>query len=412
MLNYTQIKNASIQLPGSPLDQTIQPPEDWPAAEKYLKDNFRSFSEGLKTLIKRCTGKNMEKGVPPFLRNALSAIGVEYSDRTLRKWCNDESKPKRSAAFHICFALNATFDDTVWFFEHVYFERAFNCHTIEEAVYYYCIKHGYDFAHANHLLSQISSIPVDENIPMDFYPTQEIQMDLDSCEDDDMLLHYFSQNKAIFYRWNQTAKEYLMHLTSKIKGDEAKKPLYKQIMKNPLLFPRKREDFIGFSLLFGEFYFYHGSDEYGWDLYLMNKDLTSDSFMFYRIFEIDFSKQRATNASAPEAVVSSLMNESIFKVNISDTSTNYDTIRKQLILLKFYEFWASAKIGLVQVKESEQYKQFTEEIGEMLTQCGYGNLYAGNPFDWLFLWASTTGDPLSSLRDAASSIFYRFDGGI
>ena len=47
---------------------------------------------------------------------------------------------------------------------------------------------------------------------------------------------------------------------------------------------------------------------------------------------------------------------------------------------------------------------FQEETNALLTSCGYDELYSGNPYDWLFLWASTTEHPLNALRGVLSTL--------
>ena len=72
------------------------------------------------------------------------------------------------------------------------------------------------------------------------------------------------------------------------------------------------------------------------------------------------------------------------------TSKSYDSIRKLIILLDFYRFWVNAKLN----SETEYYKTldedklteiYIEEANNCLYDCGYEDLYAGNPYDWIFL---------------------------
>ena len=43
---------------------------------------------------------------------------------------------------------------------------------------------------------------------------------------------------------------------------------------------------------------------------------------------------------------------------------------------------------------------YVEETNHILVSSGYEELFCENPYDWLFLWASTHDDPLGTLREA------------
>ena len=108
--------------------------------------------------------------------------------------------------FQICFALSATFSDTKWFFHHVYFDRNFNCHCIEEAVYYYCILNRLPYARAQELITVINSYPeIEKPDNSNTVYTQDIINFMENCSSEEQLLHYFKENKYVFRHWNQTA---------------------------------------------------------------------------------------------------------------------------------------------------------------------------------------------------------------
>ena len=72
----------------------------------------------------------------------LKDIGSTISRATVMSWFTGNHRPKveagsRPKIYELCFAMQLTYEETVWFFQHVYYDRAFNCHNIREAVYYY-----------------------------------------------------------------------------------------------------------------------------------------------------------------------------------------------------------------------------------------------------------------------------------
>ena len=42
---------------------------------------------------------------------------------------------------------------------------------------------------------------------------------------------------------------------------------------------------------------------------------------------------------------------------------------------------------------------YQEETDALLVDCGYQELFPGNPYDFLFLWAANSNEPLSTLRE-------------
>lgn len=78
-----------------------------------------------------------------------------------------------------------------------------------------------------------------------------------------------------------------------------------------------------------------------------------------------------------------------------------EVVRKTLIMLSFYRFWAS-----LSVKNSDAYyspkpresERCKAEINRFLGDTGYPALYEGNPFDWIFMFASQDTFPLEAFR--------------
>ena len=53
---------------------------------------------------------------------------------------------------------------------------------------------------------------------------------------------------------------------------------------------------------------------------------------------------------------------------------------------------------------ADYFDDFCEEMAQSLEECGYEELYERNPYDWIFLWASTTEQPLESFRGVMKAI--------
>ena len=87
--------------------------------------------------------------------------------------------------------------------------------------------------------------------------------------------------------------------------------------------------------------------------------------------------------------------------NKISVSKSYDSIRKMIVLLDFYRFWVTVKLKNedknLSIDDSLS-EIYLEETNACLYQCGYEELYAGNPYDWIFLCCARSENPLEYLR--------------
>lgn len=169
---------------------------------KYLfhSEHFRPFSVGLTELMSRCSYDGFENDVgqkTDFIYNKLLSMGIPPIKSTIKDWFMDKHRPlftdpSRTRLYQICFALSAKFDDVEWFFHHVYLDRSFNCHKIEEAVYYYCFLKNLSYEHANNLILTIASYPsLSDASKLGTVFTNDIRTVLNHCNTDTELLNFF-----------------------------------------------------------------------------------------------------------------------------------------------------------------------------------------------------------------------------
>ena len=70
----------------------------------------------------------------------------------------------------------------------------------------------------------------------------------------------------------------------------------------------------------------------------------------------------------------------------------YEEFRKVIILLHFYNY-------CIRNWNETDYDEFVVDMNRILNDCCLAELYAGNPFDWLFLYSMTYEDyPLDVFR--------------
>lgn len=383
---------------------------DYIEALNFLNNpnNFRPFSEGLIELLERNVSSitfHNNGDRTDYLYKKLLSINSTITKSTIAGWFSGKRRPKlvsnsRLLMYEVCFALELPISEVFWFFHHVYFDRSFNCHMIDEAVYYYCFLHHLTYHDAKSFLAKIMETPEKESMDSELIYTQAIRKRIDSFSSSEELISFLSDNKSSFNKWNVSAKDKIADLLSHICGKEGDKRIIKESQKNGFISSYVIRNC---GLIIQECYSYYG-DEF--TEYISGKNITSINFMLDMILNTSFGIQKT--AEIPEIVKSNFPSKKVFSdiLNKSDTLTSYDSIKKILIFLKFYEFWCQAKLydSYSEYKPEELYEIFIDETNELLFSCGYENLYAGNPYDWLFMRSAKASEPLNFLRDSIGSL--------
>lgn len=102
-----------------------------------------------------------------FLMKKLREINSTITDKTVWAWLSGEYRPKiephsRPQMYEICFALNLNLEQVQCFFNHVYFDRTFNCQIISEVFYYYAFLKNLNYFEANKIISDIETAPIEK----------------------------------------------------------------------------------------------------------------------------------------------------------------------------------------------------------------------------------------------------------
>ena len=420
--NYTQYNSDSIY---KFLDE-----DDASEAIDFIKDpsNFRTFNEGLsEIMIKKgyISDSTAPDEISQILYKKLTDIGSSLSLNTISSWIKGDHRPKveagyRKNIYELCYALNLTFNETIWFFHHVYYDRAFNCHTIDESVYYYCLKNNIAYKDSLDIIKEIENSP---DITSSYEETSNytlfIQKTIDKIESVDELITFLTLNKANFKSWNASAYQTLDDLVKDLLPSENGKKEIEKIKRKIKathsiygIIPKKNNQ-NEWGLIMQEF-FYDLTDESYLDI-LDGKNIRSKNFLLEQILGMklitDKEKKRFIDkASIPDIVKNNFPSRKTMSDVLSEDkitqSKSYDSIRKLIILLEFYRYWCSIKIMDEEYDDFENplSDAFIDEINYTLYLCGYEEMYAGNPYDWIFMCSAQADDPLSYFRQCITFI--------
>lgn len=367
-------------------------PEDENFIEELLDvaQLFRPFSEGLDEFItSHGYGGDLADADQKiaFIRDTFVRSGMT-PPRELGKWYTENQTIKRETAFQICFAFGLDGTETDEFFRKVYTkERSFDCHRVQEAVYYFCLNHGLSYADAQEICRQLPPPPKKPQPGLTAVYTSSIIAELNGLDTCEELVRYLSDNIAQFSRNNITAYATVDRLWQEIAGT------------NGLL---ERE--------YARFYVAGDDAATGTRAKLSLKDNGFRAWDAYlAIFQLDkeqVSKLKPERTIRPVIELlhadaqDSFPDRQGIEAILAGKPASYERIRKLLILLEFYAFWARKRLetGSCDAGEHDG-ARFIDTVNQFMIDAGYPELYIGNPYDWIFFYVSHDREPLITFRE-------------
>ena len=362
---------------------------EYDAADKLpeIIASFRGYGAALSDFLdsRGCSCGNTPKEKAAYLKDKFSAAGIDPAKaRNTLKWLTEPKGFERETGFRISFALNLTTAETDDFFRTVMLDRSFDCHTIKEAIYYYCIFHRKNYQTAEELIAAVPQ-PKKGPVPdaVDVLYTRNIISFLQICPNEKMLLNYFKENISQFCYNQVRAKEYIRLLWNKISAADGLAAQEQKFLSGPdRLSPPVTSDST-------------------WNIYLqilgleqadvryIDTDRTIKPILENRTFMHQFASENFPNRQNIEKI-------------LRGSSTQNDLIRKTLILFIFYQFWINIALSKKSQKSYEagihDRERCIAELDQYLLDAGFPEMYAGNPFDWIFIWAAGRESPMQAFR--------------
>lgn len=390
---------------------------------------FRGFDEALTSFM----GEYGYKGdladasaKAQFLREKFKTANVK-PPRDFKEWFEPNKKIARKTAFQICFAFNLGVDETNNFFRCVQFERGFDCHTISEAVYYFCMKNGLSYTEAQEIIDRI---PVPKKVKTisnrEVLYTGTIIEYINGIDDKEKLIQYIIDNINDFQYNNATAIKYIQELWSEISKADGLAAQEGTIIDRTYNRSEDRHrkgvtDTRSTEVITEEIrqqeqevkpydYVVAGSDASTWIIFSQIIGLANYQEREYATkYDRSLSSVLSENKLMPlKAAYCFPSRQNIDKLIRGDLVGDDEIIRKMLIFLVFYTHWAKLIISKNDAFYSAKFsdaERCLDTINARLLDAGYPELYAGNPYDWLFKWALNDENPLIAFRHYMGEIF-------
>ncbi|MEE1066194.1 MAG: hypothetical protein UH249_08695 [Acutalibacteraceae bacterium] len=347
-------------------------------------NNASFFTEKLLDQIKK-SGYDADSDdagqLTSYVLSCCKSEGISISRQNIINWLSGgtpvSSSAGRDNVYKLCFALGMNEKQTGEFFLKAYLERPYNYKNIAESVYYFCLKNGLGYSKATEILQKIEEIPLSGN-DSTIETTELVGRAVDAIRDERDLIKYLAENRASFSKQNKTATEKINQLLTECM----------ELAEREYSITNPHEESISVTNvdeLLNVIYGYSARATEGFE----EKNGKSVPKAVY--------KESISESSFPELIRRNFPQRQQFE-NIGKNKASYDVIRKALVMLNFYHFFADATVNDADL-ESGLFDEFVIEINETLERCGYVQLYWRNPYDWMIGYCACSPSPLAELRD-------------
>lgn len=346
---------------------------------------------------------------------------IDSVRKNIRNWLSADHRPNltksRDLLYKICFALQLSFDETEWFFNHLCSQRSFNLYSRNEFVYLYCINNSLTFEKAISLIKKLEEIELPNNCDNTLY-TWHLSHKLENeiHTDDNFIEFYKSHYDFISSEvQNRCAKEQYREVYQKLKPtneDEKVREIIKSFINkeqreiNILISecsPFILEQFEKLGYPKGDHRIHITEAEFSddknlyqdiHDLYCFfdNQDIHTDAFLLRCMYgSRDINIKNSNGYGLPyEKILSDLNKDNLNYI------TQYHNLRACLILFNFFDYWLNPPEE--NKCSASLYKNFIDDLDDILMSCGYERLFSGNTYDRIFIVCSKSEDPISTFR--------------
>ena len=280
--------------------------------------------------------------------------------RTVQEWIKGKPPGVTSRQNHyaLCYALEMDHQQTAVFFRKHFLTMPYNIKSKEDAIFFYCLYHKKTYGAAEKMLADASGFVSQENART---ATSQIMTAIMQINDDAMFLRYLSAhcygNKQQYQLARQIVKREI-DLVKKILKKEAALGMT-EILSPERLNSRTIAELLGFS--------YQGSEN---------------------LIPVHRLPKRFTESLPKDVTLGKILH---------DENVSYETLRKAMMLLHFYNFYHDAE-------QTDKYTiggnliDFYEELDGLLLSCGFAQIYVRHPFDCLLLYCANSYDPILTLH--------------
>lgn len=379
--------------------------EDYVEELKKAAKLFRTFDKALDSFIVNhgYDGDllNVDEKVS-FITCKLKAAGVPVP-RNIKKWYTEHKKIGRKTAFQLCFAFGLQVDEVNDFLRRICLTRGLDCHDVKEVVYFFALKNGLSYEDTKEVISKVTIVKPDRVVKDDIVYTEFIAEEIDDIEIAEELILYLNENTDKFGYNNVTAYEIIRSIWNDISQENGialreKKLLYVAFDKDTNdeqleedTDKRRKER--------------KRMDDSIWEIYLQILGLSGNyTDKIYKNRSIKYILK--DNELLHPLAEDSFPDRGGLNKILNGRHASYESVRKLLILLVFYKFWANKSLcSNHYVAGYGDADRCISTINDNLVDAGYPILYPGNPYDFIIFFSVNADNPLMTFRDFMREMF-------
>lgn len=313
----------------------------------------------------------------------------------------------REPVYQLCFALKMNASETGEFFLKGYLQRPYNFKNLKEVVYFYCLNNGLRYTDAIELFEKAQAMPFEKHSLADS-DTATIGRAICDFHDDESFLDYIQQNRWAFETKSMAAANKIKDLLALCKIAAIKEA-----------YANSHNEWQDAFAKFEIFKLKYAKDsrtdtEKSFDsMRPEEKTIESDETLLAIIYgyharstsngKLDYDITLNKGSSFPKLIRENMVvnHQQLAAIQNGEAPA---IARSALILFNFYLFFAEAQASGC-ADTIDLYDQFVDATNAALFECGYGQLYWRNPYDWMIGCCAHSPNPLDELRNLISTFY-------
>lgn len=315
------------------------------------KIDHNPFIEGvverLNQLGINCNSSNTELILTEIRARFKQVVGAPlYNYKAIENWIKGKPVSNTVGENHyaLCYALEMNLQETAEFFFKHYLTIPFNYKSRIDAIFFYCLQRSKPYAVAKQMIEESKSF-CDLTTTDD--ETTEIGRQISMIDDDEEFIRFLNAHCYSPEKQYIRARERIVQLIDRYNNGNI-----------------------------SQLYF----------------DITGLKYQE----DVVLAEAKREKSLPREFTLSFPTDRTLLDLKKEDVPETYETVRKTLILLCFYDYFKSAIVSSLDKKDI--WEGFIDEISDILVDCGLNPLYARHPFDRLIIFCAATPRPLDTLK--------------
>ena len=420
---------------------------DYSQALMEVVNMFRHFDEALDTFLAEhgFTGNRSDVDEKiSYIRTKFARADIQ-PPRNMKKWYTEHKRIQKETAIRICFAFGLTVEESEDFMRRICLLRGFDCHNVEEVIYFYAISNRLSYSEARELIAGVPKVNVGKiDFDKEVLYTSAIVEEIRRFKNPEELTEYISVNIRQFGYNNATAYKYIRDMWKEISAEGGlaateRRKLYIEFNDTDIVIEEQaqgteedsdRNGRKGQSGLEGQTERIGRTDRVDWKGGTGSKGRadrqdragkSGDSLWEIYLQILGLAGNRITRLGTDRSLKPILRDNELLHAWAEDSfpsrvglekilngeHVSEELVHKTILLLVFYRFWVKSALRnhSYQAKNGDTYR-CTCEINKYLMDAGYPELYPGDPFDCIILHAVENDFPLLVFREYMQELFY------